>query len=484
MSFNLHKTNAKQLHAYPLQELDKLFPTKGKQAADQIRWRSGQFEKVNVTTIHHPHLVEDLFSGRDVKLDLNPWGDPAGFSTKSLNLRPFSQRVRPSTLALEAIQKHQPSEFYERWLPWTEGIIKKLYLAAQEEAVALGKRTALNLYQTLRPASLMLVGRTLCVDFKGDMLTQIETALEGLDSTYAKLAYVGSRSKFSWLPGSDVKSANQFLKDLEATIRPKVREQIGGGEQQDDLLTRWVHTKGQDGRSLKEDQVINEVVSFLIMSYTSLPKILFGAITNITKQLQPDFFMALRKETNDVVKIITNIPALGDETPPPVTPHNEAGWKTLPLHNAVVLEALRLYPPNWLAQYEVTQGTLPLGGAYDKDEKGPTINSNDQVWVSPWGFHHNPDYFKQPERFWPQRWAGNLEAELPMHMFAPFGFNGKPALSEIYCKEIATRFLMVWFARYSAVDVPEKISWELSLCLRPTTSVSWLHKRDLARHTS
>ena len=480
MSQSANKPSYKQILAHPLDELEKLFPSKGNLANDKIRWRMGTFEKVPFTTIHHPELIEDLFSGRDVKLDLDPWDDPAEFKSKAFNLRPFSQRIRPRTLALEAIHKHQPSEFYERWLPWVESSLKKLYQQAKEEAQVAGLKAAPNVYQALRSVSLKLIARTLCVDFKGELLTEIEKALEGLDSTYAKLAYVGSRSKFSWLPGSDVKHASQSLRDLEATIRPKVREQIGGGEEKDDLLTRWVHTKGQDGRSLKEDQVIDEVVCFLVMAYTSLPKLLFGAIINITQKKQPDFFIALKKETTNIVKVITSIPLLEEGTPPPVTPHNEAGWKTLPLHNAVILEALRLYPPNWLAQYEVTQGTFPLGNAYDQDEKGPMVKTDEQIWVSPWGFHHDPDYYQQPNRFWPQRWGGNLEAELPMHMFAPFGFNGKPALSEIYCKEVAIRFLMVWFARYSAVDIPKEISWELSLCLRPSTSVSWLNKRDLA----
>ena len=176
---------------------------------------------------------------------------------------------------------------------------------------------------------------------------------------------------------------------------------------------------------------------------------------------------------------MTAPPIIDDQTPPPITPHNDEAWKTLPLHNAVVLESLRLYPPNWLAQYKINGGKFPLVSASEDSGTGelPKAEKDHHVWLSPWGFHHS-SYFQKPKRFWPQRWMGSLEAQLPLHVFSPFGFSGKPSLSEIYCKEVATRFLMMWFARYTAFKVPEKISWELSLCLRPSTQVSWLHKRD------
>ena len=125
--------------------------------------------------------------------------------------------------------------------------------------------------------------------FRGELLNQVEAALEGIDTAYARVAYTGARTRFGLLQNPDVKQASQSLKSLEATIRPIIRDQIGGGDKKDDLLTRWVHTKGIDGRSLKEDQVMSEAICFLMMAYTSLPKILFGAITNITMESQSDF---------------------------------------------------------------------------------------------------------------------------------------------------------------------------------------------------
>lgn len=482
MSQKVLKSTYKQLVAQPITELESFFPRQYNTLGEKFKWQHFSFENIKGFTLHHPHLIEDFLSEHDAKFQIDAWGDPATLASKAMNLRGFTQRFRPVTPAQKAMQSHEPILFFERWLPWTEAALKKIYLQYREESAELGLSSAPNLYQALRSASMMIVGRTVCHNFKGELLTQIETALEGLDTVYARLAYGGVRSRFNWLPGSDTKLAAQFYKNLEATIRPIIREQIGGAEEHDDLLSRWINTKGQDGRSLKEDQIIDEAIAFLSMAYTSLPKILFGAIINIINGKDDEFLSELTKETSDVVKLITTPPVLDEHTPAPVTPHNEFAWKTLPLHNAVTLEAMRLYTPTWLTQFKITKGRFPLVSASEDSGQGtlPIAEPDHHIWLSPIGFHHC-EHFQQAQRFWPQRWTGNLEAGLPLHVFSPFGFGGKPPQSEVYCKEIATRFIMMWFARYTAVDVPEKISWELSLCLRPTTSVSWLHKRDYAR---
>ena len=479
----IYKTGHKQLISQPLLELSNISPPHIKLAQQAGRWHYIQFDKHPGLAIYHPHLINDLFSEQDVKITPDPWEDPAKLGEKALNLRPCTQRTRRLTPELEAIQSHLPSEFFDRWLPWTESALKKTYIEDRDGQEYAGIQAKPKLYENLRRASMMVVGRTVCSMFKGELLKEIETALEGLDTSYARVIYTGARVRFGFMQSPDVKHAAQCLKQLEKTIRPIIRDQIGGGEKRDDLLTRWVHTKDINGRTLnlKEDQVINEVVCFLVMAYTSLPKILFGAVTSIDIVNQSDFLEEIAKETSNAVKLITNLPTLGEGTPPPITPHNEMAFRTIPLHNAIVLEALRLYPAAWLSQYRVTEGVMPLGGAQADEESGPTVSEGDLVWLSPWGAHHHSEYFTQPMRFWPQRWAGNLEKQLPTHQFAPFGYHGKPSLSEVYCRELAPRFLMMWFARYTVVDVPKDISWELSICLRPKTSVGWLHKRDYYR---
>ena len=105
MSQSASKTSYKQMIAQPLAELERLFPTQGGLVEQNTKWRSFSFEQVNGYTLNYPYLIEDFFSGQDVKVSSKPWGDPAKLGKRSLNLRHYTQRLRPMTSALKAIQK-------------------------------------------------------------------------------------------------------------------------------------------------------------------------------------------------------------------------------------------------------------------------------------------------------------------------------------------------------------------------------------------
>ena len=477
MSDFVSKITQKQLIANPLGEVTRLF---GDPSEEQPhRWEYMHFERAEGAILAHPDLLEDFFSGRELRIHPQKWEDPLQIGNKALNILPYTQRHRPASLALDALHQYKPDLFYERWLPWTEAALKSIYLEDKEEALSAGQSAPSDLYRALRSTSLRVVARTVCSSFKGALLSTLEESLEGIDTAYARLAFGGNRARFAWLPGSDIKVAGQSLKALEASVRPLIRERIGGTSQGDDLITRWVNTRGKDGRSLKEDQIIEEVVTFLVMGYTSLPKLLFGAVISINQDREAGFLAELKRELNGVVKLMTAPPIADERTPPPITPQNESAWRTIPLHNSVIMETLRLYAPHWLSQYQIDHGVFILGHQQIAGESGPTLDTNTHVWLSPYQLHRDPNRFRDPTRFWPQRWSGNLEAQLPKYGFAPFGFGGKSPLSEVYCREMAPRILLMWFARYTTLNVPEEVEWEMSLCLRPTTPISWLHMRDI-----
>ena len=483
MSSSSYKLNHKAFMNQPLEELAQLFPETQPDAkpTEVNRWSRFNYEQSSGVTLHHVELIEALFAEHRVNQD--PWGDPLELKDRRLNLLPSSQRARDKTFAVKALEKHTPDLFYERWLPWIESALKESYIDAKEKAEAAGKQLPNNLYSTLRRVSLKVVARTVCASFKGSIIPKIEAALEGIDTAYARIAFGGKRSRFGLFTSGDVKLAQQSVKSLETTIRPLIRERIGGVSLGDDLISRWVNTRGQDGRSPKEDQIIDQVMGFLTMGYSSLPKLLFGAIYALSDPKQDDFVSEMRKELNSAVKLITNPPIFDDKTPAPVTPQNESAWLTLPLHHTVVLESLRLYPPQWISQLRLDSGVFLLGDEQGISADGPTIDSSQQIWASAMALHQDPEYFTKPYRFWPQRWSGNLESRLPRYAFAPFGFEGNPCLSELYCNELATRFLMLWCARYMLVDAPSTVRWELSLCLRPVTSISWGQRKELEQKT-
>lgn len=402
--------------------------------------------------LRHVGAIEEFFLAREIKKIYFPWGQTLKWSDQVNLVTPVGQRVRPLASPQVQMQLVEPKQFYERWTRWVI-----------EDMRSYGDQ-GLGLYDFFRATSLSILARTLCADLEGEAISPVADALERLDIAAARIIYSGKGNRPAWFPGSDHKLAATAMHDLESVVRPLVRKRIGGVVEQDDLMTVWVNTEGEDGKLATEDHVISESISLLVMAYTALPKVLFGAACEVSAPKQDDLQSRLNKEFRAAVGAMQKAPEPGEAA---VSLRTESARKTLPLHTLVVTEAERLYPPVWLA----TIGTNSSG------KIGPVeVNEGEQVWLSPWALHREPRRFKDAERFWPNRWAGQLEAQLPQYAFAPYGFEGRARLSENYCRELTARILLVWFAQYKANVSDEQASpkdWSLSLCLKPTLPVSW-----------
>jgi cytochrome P450 len=79
---------------------------------------------------------------------------------------------------------------------------------------------------------------------------------------------------------------------------------------------------------------------------------------------------------------------------------------------AIVLEALRLYPSAWAESREALR---------DCEIGGHPVARGDSVVVSQWVLHRDPRWFEEPERFRPDRWIDGLADRLPRGAFFPFG---------------------------------------------------------------
>ncbi|MGH8904104.1 MAG: cytochrome P450 [Egibacteraceae bacterium] len=84
----------------------------------------------------------------------------------------------------------------------------------------------------------------------------------------------------------------------------------------------------------------------------------------------------------------------------------------LPYATAVVKEALRLYPPTWLAVRRVA-AACDLGGY--------PLRPGQAVLFSSYVLHRDPRWHPQADRFVPQRWLNGTTDGLPRCAYLPFG---------------------------------------------------------------
>jgi cytochrome P450 len=84
----------------------------------------------------------------------------------------------------------------------------------------------------------------------------------------------------------------------------------------------------------------------------------------------------------------------------------------LPYLDAVIREALRLYPPAYILSRTAIE-PFELGGyAFPRDVT---------VLMLPWIMHRQARYFDEPELFRPERWLDGLAERLPAYAYFPFG---------------------------------------------------------------
>lgn len=88
---------------------------------------------------------------------------------------------------------------------------------------------------------------------------------------------------------------------------------------------------------------------------------------------------------------------------------------------AVVLEAMRLYPSAWAESREALR-ECSVGGH--------RVAPGDSVVVSQWVSHRDPRWFEQPLLFRPERWAEGLAARLPRGAYFPFGLGPRRCVGE------------------------------------------------------
>ncbi|HEY2275970.1 MAG TPA: cytochrome P450 [Steroidobacteraceae bacterium] len=136
----------------------------------------------------------------------------------------------------------------------------------------------------------------------------------------------------------------------------------------------------------------------------------------------------------------------------------------------VVNEALRLYPPGWLLSRRTIAADV-LGGF----EVPPGTN----VLLPLYLLHRHPRYWKDPDRFWPERFAPAHEAERPRFAYMPFAAGPRHCIGETFALYEMLMHLYKVARRYRLVYVPDKpLELEAQINLRTRHP---LHMRLLPR---
>jgi cytochrome P450 len=131
---------------------------------------------------------------------------------------------------------------------------------------------------------------------------------------------------------------------------------------------------------------------------------------------------------------------------------------------------MRLYPPAFvIGRFALRDLAV---GPYQ-------VRAGQAVIISPYALHRRSDYFPDPQRFDPDRFAPEAERRLPRHAYQPFGGGPRVCIGNHFAL-MEGQLILAALAQRVALDlVPgQRVSPEPMITLRPRGGIRMVVRRQ------
>jgi cytochrome P450 len=302
--------------------------------------------------------------------------------------------------------------------------------------------TELNLYTWTRGLALRIAMRALFgLDPEGTASREVDAA--GLFER--ALSFYASDYTLRFLRGPFTPWARlqQASAKLDRLIYAEISRRRASGERGEDILSLLLDAHDEDGTSLSDRQIRDQVMTLLFAGHDT------------TTSTVAFMFYELAHNPEVAARLVAEQDAALHGARPTAAQLMSGELGELEM---VLEETLRMYPPAWigprrsLERFEFEGLTVP-GGAY--------------VNYCSWASHRLPDVFAEPDRFLPERFAPDARATLPKGAYIPFGGGSRICIGmrfgQLEVRTIATLIL----SRF-ALELPE--DFKLAVRQMPTIS--------------
>lgn len=235
-----------------------------------------------------------------------------------------------------------------------------------------------------------------------------------------------------WVPTLRNRRTKRAIAHLYRVVDGFIAAGRARKEPGDDLLSRLVSAQDDDGSRMTDTQLREEAMTLYLAGHETTALTLTWSWYLLSQH--PEAEAKLVEEWQRV---------LAGRSPTPDDLHN------LPYTDAVLTEAMRVYPPVYLIGREATCD-LELGGY--RVRKGTTI------FMSQWVSHRDPRYFgPDPEAFRPERWLDGLAKRIPKYAYYPFGGGPRVCIGNTFALMEAAIMLATVGQRYRFTLAPDAV---------------------------
>jgi cytochrome P450 len=222
-------------------------------------------------------------------------------------------------------------------------------------------------------------------------------------------------------PGSPYAKMLHSRRRLDGLIYAEIGRRRASGERGEDILSLLLDAEDEDGTSLGDRQIRDEVMTLL-----------FAGHDTTTSTVAFMFYeLARNPELLDDPRI--NVEMILDET-------------------------LRKYPPAYIG---------PRRSVEPFEFNGHRVPGNAHVEYCSWASHHLPDVWSEPEQFRPERFSEENKAKLPRGAYVPFGGGSRTCIGMRFGQAEIAIIARAILERYRLDLMP---GYELEIRHAPTIS--------------
>jgi len=198
-----------------------------------------------------------------------------------------------------------------------------------------------------------------------------------------------------WVPTPENRRYKRALSEFRSFVEGLIDERRGRADQYDDLLSVLLTAESDDGTTMSETEVRDQMVTFLFAGHETTAL----ALTYT--------FLELAKRDDVRERLDAEHEAVLDDPAPGLMDLDDLTYT-----EQVLKESLRLYPPAFIL-FRKTNREVELGGY--------RIPAGTRVTLPQFYVHTDPRWYDSPEAFDPSRWTDGFEDDLPDYAYFPFG---------------------------------------------------------------
>jgi len=249
--------------------------------------------------------------------------------------------------------------------------------------------------------------------------------------------------------------ARRAVRALDDVVFRIIGERRRSGEEHHDLLSMLLHARGEDGQGMSDQQLRDEVMTFLLAGHETTALALTWSFYLLARD--PQAFARVREEAQR--ELAGRAPGADD-------------LSRLPYAGMVVEEALRLYPPAWLFERQANQDDVIEKYRVPKDAL---------LIICPYVLHRHPAFWDHPERFDPERFTAERSAQRPRFAYLPFGGGPRQCIGNQFALMEARLVLAMVAQEFAPRLVPGRsVALEALVTLRPRGGL-WMTLAEGAR---